>query len=119
MNFTQAIASGFSNYVGFSGRASRSEFWYWVLFTIIGQIVAGILDGLILPELPISLLATVFSLATFLPGLALNFRRLHDIDRTAWWVLIVFTIIGAFVLLYWACCKGTTGANRFGPDPLA
>lgn len=47
----------------------------------------------------------------------MGFRRLHDIDRTAWWWLIVFTIIGIFVLLYWACVKGTAGPNRFGPDP--
>ena len=59
------------------------------------------------------------NLLTFLPSLALCVRRLHDIDRTGWWVLIAFTIIGAFLLIYWACVKGTTGPNRFGPDKLA
>ena len=56
---------------------------------------------------------------TFLPGLALNVRRLHDINWTGWWILIVLTIIGLFVLLYWACKKGTEGPNRFGADRLA
>ena len=46
-------------------------------------------------------------------------RRLHDIDRTGWWVLITFTVIGIILLLIWACTRGTAAANRYGPDPLA
>jgi hypothetical protein len=61
----------------------------------------------------------VFNLLTFLPSLAIGIRRLHDIDRTGWWVLIAFTIIGALLLILWACTRGTTGPNRFGGDPLA
>jgi uncharacterized membrane protein YhaH (DUF805 family) len=54
-----------------------------------------------------------------LPGLAVAARRLHDIDRTAWWLLILLTGIGAILLVIWYCFKGTPGPNRFGPDPLA
>jgi uncharacterized membrane protein YhaH (DUF805 family) len=54
-----------------------------------------------------------------LPGLAVWVRRLHDIDRTGWWLLIVFTVIGIILLVAWACTRGTPGPNRFGPDPLA
>jgi uncharacterized membrane protein YhaH (DUF805 family) len=61
----------------------------------------------------------VFSLATLLPSLAVAARRLHDTDRTAWWLLLALTGIGIFVLLVWFCFKGTPGPNRFGPDPLA
>jgi uncharacterized membrane protein YhaH (DUF805 family) len=63
-------------------------------------------------------LNSIFDLITFLPSLALASRRLHDIDRTAWWLLIALTGIGAVVLVVWFCFKGTPGANRFGPDPL-
>ena len=121
MNFGQAIASGFSNYVNFTSRAGRSEYWLWVLFTVIGGLATGILDAAIFPSSgpTSSPLNGIFELVTFLPGLALNVRRLHDINRTGWWILIVLTIIGIFVLLYWACKKGTEGPNRFGPDRLA
>jgi uncharacterized membrane protein YhaH (DUF805 family) len=120
MNFWQAIASGFSNYVTFSGRAIRSEYWYWVLFSIIGGLATEILDKAMFPDVAAaSPLNAVFDLITFLPSLAIAVRRLHDINRTGWWVLITITIIGIFVLIYWACKKGTPGPNRFGPDPFA
>ena len=118
MNFQQAIASGFNNYVNFSGRAARSEFWYWVLFTFLAGAVTGILDLAIFPDSYLSPLNSISSLLLFLPSLAMSVRRLHDLDRTGWWILIVFTIIGIILLLIWDCMKGTTGANRFGPDPL-
>ena len=117
MNFLQAIRSGFVNYVTFSGRAVRSEFWYWTLFTVIASLAAGILDAAMFPDNSgVTPFEGVFDLITFLPSLAVLVRRLHDIDRTGWWVLIAFTVIGLFVLIYWACQRGTSGANRFGPD---
>ncbi len=117
MGFTEAIRSGFSNYVNFSGRAPRSEYWYWALFAFLVSIGADIIDFILFQgaNTPISYLV---SLALLLPGVAVSVRRLHDIDRTGWWLLIVFTVIGIFVLLYWDCVKGTTGPNRFGDDPL-
>jgi uncharacterized membrane protein YhaH (DUF805 family) len=121
MNFIQAIGSGFTNYVNFSGRAARSEYWLWVLFTVIGCIAAGILDAALFGyDAPGgSPLNAVFDVITFLPSLAIGVRRLHDIDRTGWWLLIALTVIGVFVLIYWACVKGTIWPNRFGPDRLA
>ena len=114
MNFAQAISSGFGKYVQFGGRASRSEYWYWTLFAVIVSIVANIIDS----TLEIQTVSTVVGLALLLPGLAMSARRLHDIDRTFWWVLLTFTIIGVLLLIYWACLRGTSGPNRFGPDPL-
>jgi uncharacterized membrane protein YhaH (DUF805 family) len=119
MNFWQAIWSGFYNYVKFSGRAVRSEYWFWALFTVIGGLATGSLDYAIFPDATGSPLNGIFELITFLPSLGMAIRRLHDIDRTGWWLLIALTIIGIFVLLYWACKRGTPGANRFGPDPQA
>ena len=119
MNFWQAVWSGFYNYAKFSGRAIRSEYWFWVLFTIIGGLATGSLDYALFPNVSgASPLNGVFELITFLPSLGMSIRRLHDIDRKGWWVLITLTIVGIFVLLYWACKKGAPGPNRFGPDPF-
>jgi len=118
MGFTQAISSGFSNYVGFSGRACRSEYWYWTLFAIIVAIVAAVIDVVVFPDMEVRPVSTIVSLALFLPGLAVAIRRLHDLDRTGWWFLIAFTGIGLILLFVWYCMKGTTGPNRYGPDPL-
>jgi len=118
MGFTQAISSGFSNYVGFSGRAARSEYWYWTLFAIIAAIIAAVIDTVVFPDMEVRPVSTIVSLALFLPGLAVAIRRLHDLDRTGWWFLIAFTGIGLILLFVWYCMKGTTGPNRYGPDPL-
>jgi uncharacterized membrane protein YhaH (DUF805 family) len=114
MNFAEAISSGFSKYVQFGGRACRSEYWYWTLFVIVATIVANIIDA----TLGLGFVGGIVGLGLFLPGLAVSARRLHDIDRTFWWVLLAFTIIGTLVLIYWACLRGTAGPNRFGADPL-
>ena len=125
MTFTQAIRSGFANYVNFSDRACRSEFWFWVLFTFVASFVLGFIDGFVIamqgdsPEDRLHVLGTLFSLAVLLPSIAVSIRRLHDIDFKGWWYLIWFTVIGIPVLLIMFCLKGTDGPNRFGPDPLA
>jgi uncharacterized membrane protein YhaH (DUF805 family) len=136
MTFTQAVRSGFSNYVTFSGRARRSEFWFWFLFAIIVGVVAALLDSMLFPSMmdvqtemgdgvasvnaqggPISALV---SLGLFLPGLAVSVRRLHDVDRSGWWVLLAFIpLIGIIVLIVWWATEGTRGPNRFGGDPKA
>jgi uncharacterized membrane protein YhaH (DUF805 family) len=115
MNFGEAISSGFSNYVTFSGRAPRSEFWYWSLFGFIVSIAANVVDAII----GIPAISAVVSLGLLLPGISMGIRRLHDIDRTGWWLLLTFTGIGVILLLVWACFKGTAGPNSYGPDPLA
>ena len=123
MDFWQAIVSGFKNYVVFGGRSSRSEYWDWVLALWIGGIITAIIDyaafGTGFGAIDYGPVNSIFSVATILPTLAVGIRRLHDIDRTGWWMLILLTLIGTLVLLYWACLRGTPGANRFGPDPLA
>jgi uncharacterized membrane protein YhaH (DUF805 family) len=122
MSFTEAIQSGFRNYVNFTGRAFRSEFWYWFLFAFLVSVVAEIVDLVLFPgsfssgATPIS---SLVSLALLLPGLAVLVRRLHDTDRSGWWVLLgLIPLIGLIVLIVWCCARGTLGPNRFGPDPL-
>jgi uncharacterized membrane protein YhaH (DUF805 family) len=118
MNFVEAISSCFRNYANFSGRAVRSEYWYWYLFVAIVLIVLGAIDEGLYPGPvnigPFSYVYVAVALALILPGLAVSVRRLHDIDRTGWWVLIGATVIGTLVLIYWACLPGTPGSNRFG-----
>ena len=126
MDFISAIKSGFSNYANFSGRASRSEYWYWTLFAVIVSLGARFIDPIlgvyIVQPTELSagtgLLAGLAGIALVIPGLAMVWRRLHDVDKSGAWFFIIFTCVGAIVLLVWYVTKGTAGPNRFGPDPL-
>jgi uncharacterized membrane protein YhaH (DUF805 family) len=112
MDFWQAIRSGFSKYANFSGRAPRSEFWFWTLFYCLAGIAASFVDRAI--GLPVA--SGLFWLATLIPTLAVTVRRLHDLDRTGWWLLLFVVPAANFVLVVWWCMRGTSGYNRFGPD---
>lgn len=115
MTFSQAIQSGFAHYIDFEGRTSRSGYWYWVLFAILVSLAAQMLDtGVMGIYDRMGPFYTIAALTMFLPNLAIAVRRLHDIDRSGWWFLIVFTGIGAFLLLYWYCQKSDDGINRYG-----
>jgi uncharacterized membrane protein YhaH (DUF805 family) len=118
MNFFQAVASGFMKYYDFSGRASRAEYWNWILFVALtSECFFRQLDAIIFQS-P-SRLTGLSALVTFIPSVAVGVRRLHDVDRSGWWLLLYFTIIGTFFpLLIWKITKESEGANRFGPDPL-
>ena len=120
MDFVGAIKNGFRNYARATGRASRSEYWYWTLFSALVSVAGGIIDMAIFgPDSSSGLVGPLLGLALIAPDVAVTIRRLHDLDRKWQWFLIVFTGIGAIVLLVWFCRKGTTGPNRFGDDPLA
>ena len=102
-------------YVEFSGRARRREFWLFFLFNILAGIVAGVLDLVLGTG---RMLNSAYSLAAFLPGLAVSIRRLHDTDRSGWWYLLAFLpIVGWIVLFVFDCLDSTPGDNRFGPNP--
>lgn len=108
-------------YAVFSGRSRRMEFWYFVLFNLVVYIVLSLIDGLLGTYNIVSgvgLLSGIYGLAVLIPTLALWVRRLHDIDRTGWWVLInLIPLVGTIVLLVFALTPGTPGSNRYGPDP--
>lgn len=102
-------------YVTFSGRARRREYWMFALFNIFASFAAGAVDFiLVLP----GTMNGLYSLAVFLPGLAVSVRRLHDTDRSGWWFLINFIpIVGAIVFLLFLCQDSKPGDNRFGANP--
>ena len=101
----------FRNYVNFNGRATRTQYWMFMLFNIIAQIILAVVT-LVLPFL--SFLGTVYSLGVLLPSLAIGARRLHDTDRSAWWLLLLLVpFVGAIVLLIFYVLPGTPGVNRF------
>ncbi|MDB5439405.1 MAG: hypothetical protein JWM33_1832 [Caulobacteraceae bacterium] len=122
-------------YADFQGRASRSEFWLWMLLLFVVSIGFGILGAMtgggphmdpltfhwIMPGgigMGVYGLQSLFSLAVLIPNLAVSVRRLHDTNRSGWWLLIVLLpFIGAIVLLIFYVTDSTPGANRFGPNP--
>jgi len=111
------------NYATFTGRARRSEYWFYTLFTIIFIIVAAVLDNVLgiawgagpFKTGPIYL---VYGLATFIPGLAVVVRRLHDTNRSGWFLLLyLLPIIGWVWLLVLMFLDSTPGDNKYGPNP--
>ena len=111
-----------SKYVTFSGRASRPEFWWWVLAVFLASIVVGLVDAIIfgIEEDDPQVLTGLFGLALLLPNIAVGVRRMHDIGRTGWWLLIAFVpIVGFFVLIYFYIQPSDTEANTYGaPEPF-
>lgn len=115
-------------YADFSGRARRTEFWMFTLINVLISVVLGIVDSAIGTTIAYNngvvsfttfgLLGGLYSLAVLIPSLAVTVRRLHDIDRSGWWILIgLIPLVGAIVLLVFACLEGTRGPNRHGMDP--
>lgn len=111
MSFGEAIKSCFSQYATFSGRARRSEFWYFFLFNFL----IGFVLGLIMQPL-----AYVYALATLLPSLAVDVRRLHDIGKPGTYLLIgLIPLVGEILLIVWFCQDSQPGSNTFGSNPKA
>ena len=97
------------NYATFSGRARRSEYWYFVLFNFIISIVVGLIEGAMGTEA----LGVIYSLAVLIPSLAVAVRRMHDVGKSGWFLLIpIYNLI-------LACTDGDKGDNKYGPDPKA
>jgi uncharacterized membrane protein YhaH (DUF805 family) len=119
MSFQDAVKTVFSKYATFSGRARRSEYWWFVLFAVLVQFVTYIIDFVLFGggRTPIT---TIASLAMLLPGLAVTVRRLHDIDKSGWWIFLdLVPFVGAIVLIVWFCGEGTPGPNKFGEPQSA
>ena len=135
MNFTQSISTCMRKYVTFSGRATRSEFWWFYLFTVLvnfaatsqaSSFVPALLDGQDMTENESSYflnnffflyLSTITSLILLLPSLAVAARRLHDIGRSGWWIFISFNVIGIIPLLIWYVTDAKDEENIYGPNP--
>ena len=135
MNFTQSISTCMRKYVTFSGRATRSEFWWFCLFTILVNFVttsqASSFLLVLLEKHDVTAnessyflnnffflyLSTITSLILILPSLAVAARRLHDTDRSGWWILIAFTVIGIIPLLIWYVTDTKDEENVYGQNP--
>jgi uncharacterized membrane protein YhaH (DUF805 family) len=108
-------------YVDFSGRARRKEYWIFVLFNILFLILATILDytlGTNFKPLPYGVFYCLYGLAVLLPGLAVTVRRLHDIGKSGWWYFIgLIPLVGAIILLVWDCTPGEQQDNAWGKNP--
>ena len=124
MNFLEAVKSFFVRWNDFKGRSSRSEYWWAILFTNIANIVLNMLSTTLQQSesvITLVLLLLILGLLLFMlvAIFSLIARRLHDINKSGWWYLLVFTIIGMIPLLYWFVQKGDNLNNRFGSNPLA
>ena len=129
IGFFEAIKKAFKNYINFNGRSRRSEYWWFCLFNIIIGIILLILafafgkettkNGYKIIEANkfFVILMWIYSIATFLPGLGLSVRRLHDIGKSGWYLLIVFIPFGGFILLYFFCIDSENQSNEYGESP--
>lgn len=108
-------------YTVFTGRARRKEYWFFMLFNVLISLGLSIIDnvlGLILNEAGVGVLSGIYALAVLLPSIAVAVRRLHDSDRTGWWMLLVFLpVLGGLILLVFMVLDGNQGRNRYGEDP--
>ena len=114
LSFTEAISTCFGKYANFSGRARRSEYWYWILFALLVVLVASILDVMIFSsDFAGGPLYWITSLGLFIPHIAVAARRLHDSERSGWRQLWSLTGIGAFFVLYWVIIEGNHNKNYY------
>ena len=108
-------------YAVFNGRARRMEYWMFILFNIIITVVLALIDyltGTFSPRAGVGLLGGLYALAVLIPSLAVTVRRLHDIGRTGWWILIgLIPVIGGIVLLIFMVLDSESGTNEYGPNP--
>jgi uncharacterized membrane protein YhaH (DUF805 family) len=118
MNFMDAVRTCLNNYANFSGRARRSEFWWFILFNFAAQIAASIVDAVVAAIIGFSILAPLVALALLVPGLAVSVRRLHDTGRSGWWILLgLVPLVGIVVLIIWYATDGQPGPNQYGENP--
>lgn len=126
--------SAMKKYVRFSGRAPRKEYWMFILIYMIGVFILSFVDGALFGytsetvssgsgfsarvNLDSPIFSGIFVIAHFLPGLAAAIRRMHDIGRSGWWILIsLVPFIGVFIMIYWLAKRSEAGTNRFGDNP--
>ena len=139
MNLLDSIKICFQKYVVFNGRAKRTEFWFFFLFSFLGAICLSILDMAIFPRNEVGVLSLIFTVLTFLPYISVTCRRLHDTNRSGWWqglpyavmlfagfltiisetLLIIGIVAGigtGIMIIVWLATIGDSAKNRFGPS---
>ncbi|KAA9007797.1 DUF805 domain-containing protein [Histidinibacterium aquaticum] len=114
MNFEQAIRTAVQQrYADFQGRSRRAEYWYFALMMFVLNLISQAIGGVI------ALLIGLVSLLLLIPGIAVTVRRLHDLDKSGWFaLLLLIPIVNIVLILIWFTQPGTKGPNRYGPDPV-
>jgi uncharacterized membrane protein YhaH (DUF805 family) len=131
MSFTNAVKAYFLKWNDFRSRSSRSEYWWATLFVTLAGFPLGFIVGFVIGFLSVTagfsettmenvlvIIMLPVQIFIIIASTCLVIRRLHDVDRSGWWYLIIFTIVGMIPLFIWYCTRGTDGDNRFGKDPL-
>lgn len=122
MGFAEAIQSCFKQYIGFTGRARRSEYWWFVLFGLIVGIVADLIDamlGTMSEDTNVGVVGAIVGLALLLPSIAVAIRRLHDTSRSGWWILIGLIPVVGWIILIVFYVQDSHPDNEYGPSPKA
>lgn len=116
MTFVESVKTCFADYANFHGRASRSEYWWFALFCVLVSFATGVVDCWVLNQCGDwgGVLENLWTLAVLLPSLAVGARRLHDIGRSGWWLLLIITLIGVIPLIIMFCIRSTPQPNQFG-----
>ncbi|MDT8857120.1 DUF805 domain-containing protein [Paracoccaceae bacterium Fryx2] len=119
MDFATSVRTCLSKYVTFSGRASRPEFWWFMLFCLLISIAAAIIDAMLFGDFTRDVtgpIGAVVSLGVLLPTVSVTVRRLHDTGRSGWWYwLFLIPVIGTIILIVWLATRGEAGQNAYGP----
>ena len=110
MSFAESISTCFAKYATFSGRAARSEYWWFYLFTTLLTWAALVVDSVTSSDSGANILV---SLALAIPALSSAVRRMHDVNRSGWWLLLVFTIIGVIPVIIWLASEGKNENNQY------
>ncbi len=120
MSFADAVRTCFRKYATFSGRAGRPEFWWFALFGLLGNLLAGLVDAALFPTVatpegtgvPVQPVSAIFGLVVLLPSLAVGARRLHDIGRSGWWLLITLVPLLGLLVLLWFFTRPSVETRR-------
>lgn len=111
MDIQTSVKTCINKFADFNGRASRSEFWWFMLVVFVGSIVVDVVTS----ALGLGLLSLIYSLAVLVPCISVSARRLHDIDKSGWWQLIgLIPVVGWIIVIIWYAKEGSTIENRFG-----
>lgn len=116
VSFTESWVLFFRNYAEFSGRSSRSAYWYWFLWSVLISILIEAFRISSGGASLVDLIDLLWSLAVIVPGVAISARRLHDVGRSGWWLLIAFTIVGLIPLFIWYVRAGDSDLNKYGEN---
>ncbi|MBI1392857.1 MAG: DUF805 domain-containing protein [Alphaproteobacteria bacterium] len=121
VSFFAALFLAFGNFFKFEGRSSRGAYWWYVAWLFLIGALTQSLDAIVFPYLALAEpgirpVFSVWTLLTFFPSLGMGVRRLHDIGKSGWWLLLILTGIGIVLIIYWAAQPGHREENLYGPD---